>query len=269
MNTGDNVDRFMLHFQPGLQADVADQGCDTEGAIELTQPAPTVWSTYEVKGTDNNVYATGTNLTGTVTINNLPPQEYVVTVTHQSGYTAQEYITVNPSNPINAAINASATNVQIDEMVSLTATANNATDYVWNFGDGTTQTGMSAVVHAYDAAGVYNVTMTANNNTCNDVAVKTINVTNTATGLNNTTANNLTIYGQGEHVVIEFNQWGGDKADIFMYNALGQRMESLTGVSTIKGRQELNVAGIIPGTYFIQVVSNGVTQGKKVFLGKN
>jgi hypothetical protein len=69
-------------------------------------------------------------------------------------------------------------------------------------------------------------------------------------------------------VVIEFNQWGGDKADIFMYNALGQRMESLTGVSTIKGRQELNVAGIIPGTYFIQVVSNGKTQGKKVFLGK-
>jgi hypothetical protein len=70
-------------------------------------------------------------------------------------------------------------------------------------------------------------------------------------------------------VVIEFNQWGGDKAYIFIYKAPGQRMESLTGVSTIKGRQELNVAGIIPCTYFIQVVSNGKIQGQKVFLGKN
>jgi PKD repeat protein len=259
----------MLHFQPGLQAEVADQGCDTEGSIEITQPAPTVWSTYEVKGNDNNVYAQGTNLTGTITVSNLPTQEYVVTVTHPSGYTAQEYITINSSNPINATISASSTNVMVDEMVSLTANANTATDYVWNFGDGNTQSGLSSVVHTYDAIGTYNVTLTASNNVCNDVAVKTINVTNTTTGINHNTANNLTIYGQGELVVIEFNQWGGDKADIFMYNALGQRVESLIGVSTIKGRQELTVAGIVPGYYFIQVVSNGKIQGKKILLGKN
>jgi hypothetical protein len=53
-----------------------------------------------------------------------------------------------------------------------------------------------------------------------------------------------------------------------MYNTLGQRMESLTGVSTLKGRQELYIADIKPGYYFIQVVSNGEVLGKKVFLGK-
>ena len=267
-NLNDSPDRFMLHFQPGLQAEVADQDCDSQGSIELTQPAPTVWSTYEVKGNDNNVYATGTNLSGTVTVSNLPAQEYVVTVTHPSGYSAQEYITVNGSSPINATITASATNVQVDEMVSLTANTTNASEYVWNFGDGNTQTGSANVVHAYDAEGVYNVTLTATNNVCNDVAVKTINVTNTATSINGTAASNLNIYGQGERVVIEFNKWGGDKADIFMYNTLGQRMESLTGVSTLKGRQELYIADIKPGYYFIQVVSNGKILGKKVFLGK-
>jgi hypothetical protein len=268
-NLNDNPDRFMLHFQPGLQAEVADQDCDSQGSIELTQPAPTVWSTYEVKGNDNNVYATGTNLSGTLTVSNLPAQEYVVTVTHPSGYSAQEYITVNGSSPINATINASATNVQIDEMISLTANATNANEYVWNFGDGNTQTGSANVVHAYDAAGTYNVTLTATNDVCNDIAVKTINVTNTTTGINGTAATNLNIYGQGERVVIEFNKWGGDKADIFMYNTLGQRMESLAGVSTLKGRQELYIADIKPGYYFIQVVSNGKVLGKKVFLGQD
>jgi hypothetical protein len=267
-NLNDNPDRFMLHFQPGLQAEVADQDCDSQGSIELTQPAPTVWSTYEVKGNDNNVYATGTNLSGTLTVSNLPAQEYVVTVTHPSGYSAQEYITVNGSSPINATINASATNVQIDEMISLTANATNANEYVWNFGDGNTQTGSANVVHAYDAAGTYNVTLTATNDVCNDIAVKTITVGNTTTGINGTAASNLNIYGQGERVVIEFNKWGGDKADIFMYNTLGQRMESLTGVSTLKGRQELYITDIKPGYYFIQVVSNGKVLGKKVFLGK-
>jgi hypothetical protein len=268
MTINDDANRFMLHFQPGLQAEVADQDCDNAGSIELIQPAPTVWSTYEVRGTDNNVYAQGANFTGSLTINNLQPQEYVVTVTHSSGYTAQEYITVNGSSPVNVVINASATNVLIDEMVSLTATANNATEYVWNFGDGNTQQGSSSVVHAYDAAGTYNVTVTASGNVCDDVASKTIIVGNT-TGITGTQANTVAINGQGEHVVIEFNNWGGNKADIFMYNALGQRVESLTGVSTLKGRQDLYIADIIPGTYFIQVVSDGKIQGKKVLLGKH
>jgi hypothetical protein len=267
-NLNDNPDRFMLHFQPGLQAEVADQDCDSQGSIELTQPAPTVWSTYEVKGNDNNVYATGTNLSGTVTVSNLPAQEYVVTVTHPSGYSAQEYITVNGSNPISASIDASSTLVMVDEMVTLTANATNANEYVWNFGDGNTQTGSANVVHAYDAEGTYNVTLTASNSDCNSEATKIIKVNNTATGINGTAATNLNIYGQGERVVIEFNKWGGDKADIFMYNTLGQRMESLAGVSTLKGRQELYIADIKQGYYFIQVVSNGKVLGKKVFLGK-
>ncbi|UPT68428.1 MAG: PKD domain-containing protein [Sphingobacteriales bacterium JAD_PAG50586_3] len=219
MNNGDNTDRFMLHFQPGLQAEVADQDCDNAGSIELTQPAPTVWSTYEVRGTDGNVYAQGANLTGTVTISNLPAQEYVVTVTHPSGYSAQEYITVNGSSPVNATINASATNVMIDEMVTLAATASNATEYTWNFGDGNTATGSANVVHAYDAAGTYTVTLTAASNVCNDVATKTIVVGNT-TGIT-TEETGLTVNGVGTQVVVEFTNWGSGKANITMYDMLG------------------------------------------------
>jgi hypothetical protein len=69
--------------------------------------------------------------------------------------------------------------------------------------------------------------------------------------------------------VIQFNNWGGNQANITMYNMFGKRLESLTGVSTLKGRQEFNVAGIIPGYYFIQVVSGDKVESKKVYLGNN
>jgi PKD repeat protein len=262
----DDANRFMLHFQPSLQAEVADQDCDNAGSIELTQPAPTVWSTYEVKGNDNNVYATGTNLTGTVTINNLPAQEYVVTVNHPSGYSAQEYITVNGSSPVSAAITASATNVQVDQAVNLTATVTNATEYVWNFGDGSTQTGLTVVSHSYDAAGTYNVTLTASSNVCSDVAVKTIVVSNTTTGIDNAGVNSLNVYGSGNNIVVEFNNWGSDKANLTVYNMLGQQLNSVTGVSTIKGRQEIKMTDIRPGYYLLRVVSGDKTFSRKVFL---
>jgi hypothetical protein len=268
-NLNDNPDRFMLHFQPGLQAEVADQDCDNAGSIELTQPAPTVWSTYEVKGNDNNVYATGTNLTGTLTVSNLPAQEYVVTVTHPSGYSAQEYITVNGSSPINATINASATNVQVDEMVSLTANTTNASEYVWNFGDGNTQTGSANVVHAYDAAGVYNVTLVAANSDCNNTTQKTITVGNTTTGIENTNAGSLNILGQGNHVVLEFSNLGADKANLTVFNMLGQQVDSFTGISTVNGRAELSLTNVVSGYYLVRVLTGNKVYNQKLLLGSN
>jgi PKD repeat protein len=155
----------------------------------------------------------------------------------------------------------------IGEQVNFTGTATNATNYSWNFGDGNTAQGSLTQQHTYAAIGEYLVTFTAFNDSCSETLSQTVYVG--TVGINNQPVSNLSIYGQGEKVVIQFNNWGGNKANITMYNTLGQRLESLTGVSTIKGRQELNVAGIIPGYYFIQVVSGDKVESKKVYLGNN
>lgn len=266
----DNAERFAIHFQPGVQATVVNQNCDALGSIELNQPAPTTWANYVVRGTDNNVYAQGSDFTGVVNITNLPAQEYVVTLTHNSGYTAQEFITVNGQAGLNATVAASADNVQVADLVTFTGTTNGATEYVWNFGDGNVELSQATTNHVYDEAGVYTVTLTATNDICTSVATKTITVTNTATNLNTNKANYLNIYGQGDRVVLEFNNWAaGTKADVFMYNAIGQKVGTLTGASTVTGRQYIAVAGITPGYYLVQVVSNGTVQGRKLFLGNN
>jgi PKD repeat protein len=256
----------MLHFQPGVAANVTNQNCDEAGAIEFIQQAPTVWASYTVKDNNGQVYAQGSNFTGSLTVSNLIPQEYILTLTHSSGYVAQEFITVNGTNPINATIEASATHVLVNETVSFVVTTNNATEYVWNFGDGVIEVSTNTTAtHTYENNGIYNVVLTASNDECSTVATKVINVDNT-TGIDGAQTQGVKIYGYGHHLVVEFDNWLNDKADVFMYNTLGQRVETFTGISTLKGRQELNVTGIKPGYYFIQVVSNGKVIGKKIFL---
>jgi PKD repeat protein len=265
----DSTDRFIIHFQPGVTASVVDQDCENAtGSITYTQNGTTVWSLYDVKDNSNNTYAQGSNFTGTITVNNLLPQEYILNLTHSSGYTAQEFITVNSHGvPVTVGLTASDTTITMGDMVTLTATATNATGYNWNFGDGNSIVGSTSQQHTYALPGNYTAIITASNDSCSKADSVIIHVADTTTGINNHTASTLTIYGQGERVVVQFNNWGGNKADIFMYNTLGQRVESLTGVSTIKGRQELNVAGIKPGYYLIQVVSDGKIQSQKIYLG--
>jgi hypothetical protein len=214
------------------------------------------------------VYATGSNLTGTVTINNLPAQEYVVTVIHPSGYSAQEYVTINGSSPVSAAITASATNAQVDEAINFVATSTNATTYSWNFGDGMTTAGINAQ-HSYDAAGTYNITLTASNDVCNDVVSKTIIVGNTTTGINNKGTDDLKIYGQGNHLIIEFDGTNSGKANMTIYNMIGQKVESINGLSTINGRSEILLTDIKPGYYIVQVVTGSWVYNKKVYLTAN
>lgn len=265
----DSTDRFIIHFQPGVTASVVDQDCENAtGSITYTQNGTTVWSSYDVKDNSNNTYAQGSNFTGTITVNNLLPQEYILNLTHSSGYTAQEFITVNSHGvPVTVGLTASDTTITMGDMVTLTATATNATGYNWNFGDGNSIAGSTSQQHTYALPGNYTAIITASNDSCSKADSVVIHVADTTTGINNHTASTLTIYGQGERVVVQFNNWGGNKADIFMYNTLGQRVESLTGVSAIKGRQELNVAGIKPGYYLIQVASDGKIQSQKIYLG--
>lgn len=263
----DSTDRFIIHFQPGVTASVVDQNCDHLGSITFNQSGTTIWSSYNVKDNSNNIYAQGTNYTGSFTVDNLTPQEYILNLTHSSGYTAQKFVTVNDhGTPISLSLAASDTTVLIGESVSFTATATNATNYNWDFGDSNTASGQTTQQHSYAAVGDYIATITATNDSCSKAATITIHVG--TVGINTQTANGLTIYGQGNRVVVQFNNWGLAKANIFMYNTLGQRVESLTGVSTVNGRQELSLDGIKPGYYYIQVVSGNKIEGKKVYLGQ-
>jgi PKD repeat protein len=95
-----------------------------------------------------------------------------------------------------ASFIASATTVSIaDAIIEFQGTAQGASEYIWDFGDGTIVTGDLNPVHAYTSLGVYTVTFTALNNGCGSTATSTVSVTNDATGIGSaTTSNGFSIF---------------------------------------------------------------------------
>lgn len=63
----------------------------------------------------------------------------------------------------------------IDETVNFTNCSTDATEYLWNFGDGTTST-LQNPEHSYAAEGTYTVTLKAVSNGIEDVVTKTLGV---------------------------------------------------------------------------------------------
>ncbi len=267
-DVNDNPERFRIRFEPPVKANITDQVCDANGAIELAQTGTTTWSSYTVVDHNNVTYATGNNFNGTVTIDNLPAQEYIVTLTHPTGYVAEEYITINGVNPVTVNVDATATNVQPNEVVTFTATATNANNYNWNFGDGTTlENATETVSHTFANAGIYNVTVNALGDNCNATAIETVSVG--ATGLNNTDAANVNVYGFGNHMVVEFANWGAESATIKLYNMLGQQVGNYTGINTLTGRTEIILQNVKPGYYLVVAESSDRVVTKKLFLTNN
>ena len=79
---------------------------------------------------------------------------------------------------------ASATEVSIaDAIIEFIGQADGASQYSWDFGDGTIVTDVANPVHAYAAPGVYTVTFTAVAGGCSSSDSFTITVTEDATGM--------------------------------------------------------------------------------------
>jgi PKD repeat protein len=140
-----------------------------------------------------------------------------------------------------------------------------ATNYYWDFGDGTTATGQNAI-HNYSDTGTYTVTLIViSEGGCSSTTTQTITVNQTATGI--TTLNNkaaINIWSNENKVYIDFSQMAKTDATIAIYNVLGQELvNEKFARSIIYNKAILNTEA----TYVIVKVKNGdVVITKKVFI---
>jgi PKD repeat protein len=94
---------------------------------------------------------------------------YVVEVTNADacdgvGESEPVFVVVNPQPTANATFNLDPGSLEVQFINNSTL----ATDYLWDFGDGTTSAEANPL-HTFDAAGNYEVTLTASNGDCEDV----------------------------------------------------------------------------------------------------
>lgn len=101
---------------------------------------------------------------------------YTVTGTDVNGCVNQDQVVVNVLLVPTAVLSSDVTSGETPLVVNFTNASTNATNYVWDFGNGQGQTisNLNGTNTTYTIAGTYNVTLTASNGICSNVDNLTI-----------------------------------------------------------------------------------------------
>lgn len=179
--------RFRLHFRAPIGVSSVMDCSGTESGKILVGNPNTTPVAVELKNANNEVVATSAPFVGEHEFVNLASGNYSLEMSYTDGGIVNRTTAVeNNGMTTPASFIASATSVSIaDAIIEFQGNAQGATEYTWDFGDGTIVTGDLNPVHAYNALGVYTVTFTAMNNGCGSSATTTVTVGADLTGTNN------------------------------------------------------------------------------------
>jgi len=269
---GEINNRFYIHFHPAVELNAINETCaGNDGKLTINYPTTNTVNVV-IKDANGNVVNTLNNVTGNVTVNNLVAGNYVAEMTFgvaPNTYTTSDYFTVAGGNAVYANLSASANSVDMNAntTVNFTATAQGASSFNWNFGDGTVITnGPANVAHTFTAAGTYTVTIEASNGICNTISTTTVEVTN-ATGLTAIANSNLQVVGVGSKVTVRFGNKMEGTGNIEVINMLGEVVAHLDNVS-MKGTREIEMSNIAAGQYMVKITNNNKLFTEKVYLSR-
>lgn len=190
-----DVNRFRLHLKPSVFISATTESCvQNDATITIHSPSATSWS-YNVTNQQGISVAQEQAFTGTTQINNLSGGSYFVTLTNTFGSMLQREVVVPSGSPVSAAISANTTTASaLEAPVQFNANVNGATDFTWDFGDGSIVTGVLNPSHTYAEPGVYTVTFIASNANCMEVKSLQITVRANPTGISAADKQSFRIY---------------------------------------------------------------------------
>jgi PKD repeat protein len=149
--------------------------------------------------------------------------------------------------------------------VTFTATTTGASTYQWNFGNGTSATGISTFV-SYTEPGVYVVSlMVTSPPGCSSTKTENITVNAITTGISNISdTGSLKIWSHDNKVYVDLRALQLSDASIIIYDILGQEISNDKVVNNVVYQKEIDN---IEAAYMIVVVRNAneITT-RKVFI---
>jgi PKD repeat protein len=235
--------RFFIHFVEGVQVAATSETCNTnDGTIQLNG-TPNIWS-YQVVNNNNETISEGAVEAETV-INGLAAGTYAVRFHTFDGYLVSKNVEVLSGSAVSVNV-LGISNTTAGESASFTATAVNATEVIWNFGDGSELVSGIEVNHVYDMPGIYTVTASASNGACAAVSQVNIAVTANATGLNQIISETVNVYP--------------NPANTFFTLTLNKEVEAVLEITDLTGKliRSENINGQMPNVISTSELANGI-----------
>ena len=257
-----DVLRFRLHFKPEVLMTSATESCvQNDGQIIVNSPSATTWD-FSVTNMAGVAVAHNEAFSGSTTVNNLAGGIYFVNLSNQFGSIIHQAIEVASGSPVIATASSNASVVEIaNAEFTFHATAQGASEYTWDFGDGTIVTGMLNPVHVYTAPGTYTVTFIASNATCMDVKTVIVTVRDLTTGLDKIGQSAFSMFPNPANTSTTISLRLPERQSELVMNILDAsgklvKTQTFKNVET-QATLQLNVADLIPGVY--QILMNGGT----------
>lgn len=154
-------------------------------------------------------------------------------------------------------------NVVAGIAISFTYTGTPATDYLWDFGDGTTSTAAEPT-HVWDTPGTYTVQLTVNNGACEATFSMDVMV-DVNTGIHGTDGlAALHVFATKDAIIIEQGS-GMGTMQVDVLDALGRTVISRENIA-VSGRISLPTAGLSTGVWYVRVTSTDAQRTYRVPL---
>lgn len=265
MNTGENVNRFEVHFTPPALFTVANAACGGNGMLSAEQPGQAEWQ-YTVENSNAVVMGSGSINASNPLAMSLPADVYTVILTDSQGYQVVKNFQVHGTTPIIATGSSSKQEAEVGEPIVFSCTNTDAVSVEWNLGDGTIQL-LPVIAHQYLQDGIYTIALTVtNSDSCVDTKTIEVLITPQIISLLNAQpfTEDISIYSVYEKVYVNLLAIEDADATIEIYNALGQQLVRKEHVKASLFTESLQ--NVLAAHVLVRVTNSGQVTSKPLFI---
>lgn len=173
--TMESVRHGLLPGLRGVQVKVEQPICEGQaGSVALVNESGEAWK-YKIIDRNGPLIQEG-DVGYNRRIGSLNTGAYLIQFTLSNGTSVIDEFTVRRGKGLQASVNVQSPVVVSGQPIKLSAEAQGATEFTWDFGDGSTTFGESSTEHIYKSQGSYTITLVANNFDCKAEATTSVTV---------------------------------------------------------------------------------------------
>ncbi len=257
--------RFYLHVTRAINFGTVTAGClNNDGAIELNQDNTIVWSSSHLYDSAGTLVDSFYNITGPYAFNALSSGSYFLVLTYGS-YVTTKQLQVK-GNFITANLKASSYTAAVNQQITFSSEAYNATGYEWSMGDSTIIGGVANPTYTFYEPGIFNVFLRCTNSAgCEYIDSVTVSISE-ATGVDNITAQQRRIWSDSRTITTILNEDLNGDAELKIFNLLGQPVYN---APLVKATTIVAMPDQPTGYYVVVVQNNAIETAQKIFISNN